>query len=472
MAPAQPYDATWESLNQHDVPRWFQDAKFGIFIHWGIYSVPAWAPVYPKQGQHYDEPAGYIPYAELYGYGLRYKHSPVWQYHVQRYGAAFQYDDFIPMFTAAQWDPASWAQLFHDIGARYVVLVTRHSDDYSLWPTKYSERNAFLSGPRRDLVGDLTAEVRKQHLKMGLYYSLTFDVYHDRYPHRPYVEYAHNQVKELVDQYAPDLLWSDDYWKSSEKSLASTWNSEALIAYFYNHAADPAEALVNDRWGKATFGRLLGDYATPEYAAITTIPPFYWEATRGIGHSFGYNRAETEAHYLSVEALVHLLVDVVSKNGNLLLNVGPTADGLLPPLQEERLRGLGAWLRANGEAIYETQPWICAEGTTGAGEAVRFTMKDNTLYVIVLGAAKRHVTLKHLVVPAGASIRLLGFDGPLSWHNSDDGLHIDLSSAECTPHAYCLQITPQPWMLMRHTVAPPVAPPGPTWRQYGSLYIP
>ncbi len=472
MTSRERYEATWQSLNRHEVPTWFRDAKLGIFVHWGVYSVPAWAPLYENRGQHYDEAAGYIPYAELYGYGLRYKHSPVWRYHTERYGAAFQYEDFIPMFTAERWDPNAWARLFQGVGARYVVLVTRHSDDYSLWPTKYSDRNALVSGPRRDIVGDLTAAVRDQQLKMGLYYSLTFDVYHDRYPHRPYVAYAHNQVKELVDRYAPDLLWSDDYWKTSEKSAASTWDSEELIAYFYNHAADPAEVLVNDRWGKVGPDRLLGDYATPEYASITALPPFCWEMTRGIGHSYGYNRAETEAHYLSVDALIELLVDVVSKNGNLLLNVGPMADGTIPPIQEERLRGLGFWLAVNGEAIYGTRPWIRAEGTTTAGEAVRFTMKEEAVYAIVLSRARPHVVIEHLRLPPGASVYLLGADAPLSWQQGDDGVSVQLPSGVATSYAYCLKITPQPWMMLRHADEPPVAPAGRIWRQCGSLYIP
>jgi alpha-L-fucosidase len=307
---------------------------------------------------------------------------------------------------------------------------------------------------------------------MGLYYSLTFDVYHDRYPHRPYVEYAHNQVKELVELYAPDLLWSDDYWKSSEKSAASTWNSEELIAYFYNHAADPSQVLVNDRWGKVSLDRLLGDYATPEYAAITASPPFYWEATRGIGHSYGYNRAETEEHYLSVGGLIRLLADVVSKNGNLLLNVGPTAEGTIPPIQEERLRGLGTWLATDGEAIFDTRPWICAEGTTARGEDVRFTMKEGTVYAIVLAERGQDVTIQRLVVPHGSSVRLLGVDDQLEWQQGDDGLQVSLPHAAPEPHAYCLQITPQPWLLMQHTGEPPVAASGPTWRQCGSLYVP
>ena len=465
----QPYESTWESLNRHEVPQWFQDAKFGIFIHWGVYSVPAWAPPYEQKGQYYDEPIGFIPYAELYGYGLRYTHSPVWKYHVEHYGAHVHYDDFIPMFTAAQWNPDQWAELFTEVGARYCVLVTRHSDDFSLWPTAYSERNAFVAGPHRDLVGELTAAVRRQSMKMGLYYSLTFDWYHDRYPHLPYVTYAHNQVKEIIDQYAPDLLWSDDYWKTDEKSLSSTWRSKELIAYFYNHANDPATVLVNDRWGKEDNDVLLGDYATPEYATIHTTPGFYWELARGIGSSFGYNRAETDQDYLSVKALIRLLVDVVSKNGNLLLNIGPTAEGTIPPLQEQRLRGLGDWLRVNGEAIYATRPWVCADGRTTAGQDVRFTMKDDAVFAIVLAEPGGNVTLERVRVQEGSSISVLGSDSQVAWTQQDAGLQVSLPDDMPSIITYCLKITPQPWMLMQKAEALQPLDHGKIWRRGGFM---
>jgi alpha-L-fucosidase len=466
----QPYEPTWESLNRHAVPRWFRDAKLGIFIHWGVFSVPGWAPPHDKNGHFYDEPIGSIPYAELYGAGLRYKGSPVWNYHVEHYGADFQYEDFIPMFTAAQWDPDAWARLFASVNARYVCLVSRHSDDFCLWPTQQSQRNAFVQGPQRDLVGDLTAAVRAQHLKMGLYYSLTFDLYHDRYPHKPYVDYAHKQVKELVDNYSPDLLWSDDYWKPYEKSMASTWNSKDLIAYFYNHAADPAEVLVNDRWGREENGLQLGDYATPEYASIRTVPPFVWEMTRGIGASYGYNRAEGEAEYLSVDELVTLFVDVVSKNGNLLLNVGPTAEGLIAPLQEQRLRGLGAWLDVNGEAIFASRPWVVSEGWTRSDCPVRFTTRDGALYAIVFGETAAEVVLRGMRAVPGLAVRLLGTEaGDLPWTQGEDGLHVQVPSGRTQP-AFTFKLSPQPYALLRLSDGVELSQ-AETWRRAGPLYI-
>ena len=237
------YYPTWESLNEHEIPKWFMDAKLGIFIHWGIYSVPAWAPKYDIKREHYNEKIGYHPYAELYGYGMMYKDTPIWKYHKNKYGAAFQYDDFIPRFKAEKWDPAGWARFFKDIGAQYVVLVTKHSDGYCMWPTKQTRRNSFDSGPHRDITGDLTKEVTKLGMKMGLYYSLTFNWYYENFPHIVYRDFSYNQMKELIDHYSPSLLWSDDYWKPQEKSYAATWQINDIISYYSNKVVIPDEVV-------------------------------------------------------------------------------------------------------------------------------------------------------------------------------------------------------------------------------------
>lgn len=442
------YQPTWESLNEHKIPKWFMDSKLGIFIHWGVFSVPAWAPLYVDKKDYYNEDIGYHPYAELYGWGMMYKDSPVWKYHVEKYGAAFQYEDFIPMFKAEKWQPDEWAKLFKDIGAGYVVLVTKHSDGYCMWPTGHSKRNCFETGPKRDITGELTNAVRSLGMKMGLYYSTTFNYYYDRVGHITYRDLTHKQIREIVDNYTPDILWSDDYWKPEEKSFAATWKSKELISYFYNHAENPEEVVANDRWGVEDNGLQLGDFSTPEYKVLPDTTDFYWELTRGIGQSYGYNQVETDRDYISVFELIKLFIDVVSKNGNLLLNVGPKADGTLEPFQVDRLKGLGSWLGVNGEAIYGTRPWVGAEGNSPDGIDIRYTMKNDAVYAILAGSLKKQITISDIRVRQGSLLKMLGSEQSLEWTQDENGLHIKIPEKLPCSHACTVKISPEPFKLM------------------------
>lgn len=402
------YAPNWESLDQHKIPSWFLDAKLGIFIHWGVYSVPAWAPLYHNKGDYYNEEIGNHPYAELYGYGMTYKDSEFWKYHLKKYGPDFQYEDFIPMFKAEHWEPNEWARLFRSVGAKYVVLVTKHSDGYCMWDTNYSQRNSMLTGPKRDITGELCKAVESQGLKMGLYFSTTFNFYYDRTAHITYRDLTHKMVRELIDRYKPSILWSDDYWKPEEKSFELTWKSRELISYFYNQAKDPDDVVVNDRWGVTEDGRQYGDFSTPEYRVLPETPDFYWELTRGIGQSYGYNQAETASDYLSTDELIHLFVDVVSKNGNLLLNVGPKADGTLEPLQVDRIEELGRWLDIHGDAIYGSRPFVHFGSSTDRGDDVRFTTKGSVLNIFLFNPRPGDIIVDNLFIPEDSLVHLLG----------------------------------------------------------------
>lgn len=442
------YLPTWESLNEHTLPKWFMDAKFGIFIHWGPYSVPAWAPKKTTTGEYYNDQVGNHPYAEIYGYGMMYKDSAVWKHHKATYGAGFQYEDFFPQFRAENWDPGLWAETFRKVGAKYVVLVTKHSDCYSMFDTKLTDRCCTKIGPMRDITGELTAELRKQGLKSGLYYSTTFDWYSRNFPHVIYKEFTHGQIKELVDQYHPDILWSDDYWKPIEKSCSDTWGSKELISYFYNHSEHPEEVLVNDRWGCEKDGRQIGDFSTPEYTALPTIQDFYWETNRGIGRSFGYNQEEGDEDYAAAEDLIFMLADIVSKNGNLLLNVGPRADGTIHPLQLQRLEEIGSWLQVNGEAIYQTRPWIDAAGLTGADGRVRFTQKGSAVYANIFDTKTRDFTIRNLFVPSGTKVELLGSDAPVVWEQQGGDTVFHLPAAQSAV-SFVLKFNEEPLRLLR-----------------------
>ena len=332
---------TWESINQRGYPQWFSDAKLGIFIHWGVYSVPAFAS---KEG-----------YAEWYYRGLMTNDDrKVFQERI--YGKDFQYENFVPMFKGELWDPNEWAELFKKSGAKYVLLVSKHHDGYCLWPSQYAPGwNSVETGPHRDICGELTEAVRKQSMKMGFYYSLpewTSDI------HRWYVdpddsiaEYVDThmipQLKELITAYKPTILFTDGEWRNS----AEQWHATELISWYYNTVGD--EAIVNDRWGN---GQQHG-FRTPEYSAGITLTDRPWAECRGLGRSFGLNRNEPLENYMTSEELIRHFCVLVAAGGGMTLNVGPAADGKIPLLQQERLLDLGNWLKINGEAIYGTRPY-------------------------------------------------------------------------------------------------------------------
>lgn len=453
------YKPIWESLDQHKAPGWFKDAKFGIFIHWGPYSVPGYAPKVDirelwekvKAGQMRQEEASAMnPYAEWYWDNMKYENGPTWKYHREHYGKDFEYDDFIPMFKAEKWNPEEWTHLFEEIGAKYVVLTTKHCDGFSLWSSKYNPRNAVNMGPHRDLVEDLTKTVRAHNLKMGLYYDYgwgpggTESWARCQFPLKwDEVDYVHKLFRELVDQYHPDIYWDDSSAVDSDR-----FKSKELMAYYLNHAKNPAQVTINDRCGSDCW-RKHGDFWTPEYEKKFTLMEQKWELNRGIGTSFGYNQTEGEKDYMSTGSLVRLLVDVVSKNGNLLLDIGPRADGTIPEIQVRRLRGIGDWLKVNGEAIYGTLPWVTAEGTTLEGIDVRFTKKGNSLYVILFKKPKEKTTLKLLRVQRGSTIKMLGTGNKLKWEQKENNLTVKPLPELLDSHAYTLKITPEPWNLIR-----------------------
>ena len=332
---------TWESINQRGYPEWFADAKLGIFIHWGVYSVPAFAS---KEG-----------YAEWYYRGLMTSDDRK-AFQERVYGMDFRYEDFVPMWKAELWDPDEWAELFKKSGARYVLLVSKHHDGYCLWPSRYAPGwNSVETGPHRDICGELAESVRQQGLKMGFYYSLPewTSRIHRWYvdPDDDIAEYVDThmvpQLKELVAAYRPSVLFTDGEWRNS----AEQWHATELISWYYNTVGD--EAIVNDRWGN---GQQHG-FRTPEYSAGITLTDRPWAECRGLGRSFGLNRNEPLDNYLTSGELIRHFATLVAAGGGMTLNVGPAADGKIPLLQQGRLLDLGRWLDINGEAIYGTRPY-------------------------------------------------------------------------------------------------------------------
>jgi alpha-L-fucosidase len=330
------------------------------------------------------------------------------------------------------------------------VLTTKHHDGFLLWPSATPNPHLPEWQSERDLVGDLTQAVRAAGLRMGLYYSGGIDWPFEGRPIRDlaglmkaipqgeaYARYADAHYRELIERYAPSVLWNDIGYPKAADPLK-------LMADYYARVPD---GVVNNRF--MTFGYEAGeqhhDFTTPEYAVLKEASARKWESCRGIGHSFGWNRAETDADFLSVEKLVHLFVDVVAKNGNLLLNVGPTGDGSIPWAQAERLLGLGGWLDVAGEAIHGTRPWTRASAQTHDGREVRFTRKADAVYAIVLDAAPRaRVRIPSLAAREGSRVELLGRQGTLPFTNGPEGLDVALPGPGSASPAFALRITPEP----------------------------
>lgn len=414
----QNYKPEWESLDKRPVPQWFQDAKFGIFIHWGVYSVPSWGPkgdsigVYDKYAEWYwrkmDQPGKVQKYFK--------------DFHTKTYGPNFRYQDFAPMFKAELFDPARWAELFRESGAKYVVLTSKHHEGFTLWPSAQSWNwNSVDVGPHRDLCGDLTAAVKNAGLRMGFYYSL-YEWYNPVYLNNlpAYVdEHMIPQMKDLVTRYSPDILWTDGEWENTSKD----WKSEEFLSWLYNESPVKDNIVVNDRWGSETRSKHGGFYTT-EYGligdkeGIDNAVPHPWEECRGIGTSFGFNRTEDLSDYSTSGQLIKLLVSTVSAGGNLLLDIGPAADGTIPVVMQQRLLEIGKWLKTNGEAIYNTQAFIKSKNDLGinpeTNKTIFFTQKNKEVYIICLKWPGDNIILKGVSKDRRVQAILLGTDKPAS----------------------------------------------------------
>jgi alpha-L-fucosidase len=473
LGKAGKYDYSWESLKTHPVPKWFDDAKFGIFIHWGPYSVighrkggrgyAEWTP-----RKMYEDPEYYYPYLEEHFGG----HPP-----------EFGYKDIITLFTAEHFDPEQWAELFEQAGARYVVPVAEHHDGYAMWDSDRTRWCATQVGPMRDLIGELGAAVRAHGMKYapsfhrerhpGYYAQPLYAIKATPFPdiateieaapeaaelYGPF-EYDDAFIAdyvarwtELRDKYRPDFMWLDHI-----PIFHKRWNKEPdhpqvekfrnacmrMIADYYNAA---------EEWGKEVYVNNKGPSAGmnwPEGVGCRegdnmktdSIWAAKWQNPATLGTSYGYMIAEeTLDAYKSPTELVHLLCDVVSKNGNLLLNIGPRADGTIPEGMQTRLLAIGTWLETNGEAIYGTRPW----DTFGQEKPdLRFTTKGDALYAILLERVNEPFFIQ-LDEKTGAgrvtTVSLLGSDNPLEWHRVEDRIRITPPGQWPGSHAWTFRI--------------------------------
>ncbi len=454
-----PYEANWKSLEAYTVPSWFKDAKLGIFIHWGVYAVPAFRN-------------------EWYPRNMYIEGSPEYAHHREAWGPqkAFGYKDFIPMFTADKWDPVAWTTLFKSAGAKYVVPVAEHHDGFPMYDCAFTNYNAARMGPCRDVVAELEVAVRQAGLKFGVsshrafnarYYTFSeqFDTSnpdnHKLYgiPRRPEepVTYSfvldwYGRTQELVRRFSPDVLWFDFGWHRDE---FEPWRPR-VVADYYNHALAHGYEPVLQYKDKIPEDVAVLDI---ERGKLDTIRDHYWQTDTSVSFKSWCYIEDDELK--SATALIHDLVDIVSKNGNLLLNVGPKPDGTLPQAVEELLRAIGAWLEINGEAIYATRPWkVYGEGPTGVPKAfreheqeaftaqdVRFTMRDGALYAILMGWPGGQATFGVLAEggPLAASrvagVKLLGTETDLRWSQDRGGMTVELPDQPPCDHAYVVKIS-------------------------------
>lgn len=465
------YQPNWNSLKNHTTPQWLKDGKFGIYTHWGIYSVPAQGP----NGTWYASNL----YAKPEG--------PERKYHEATYGPLekFGYKDFIPMFTAEKFNADEWADLFKKAGARFAGPVAEHHDGFAMWDTQYSEWNAAKMGPKRDVVGELARAIKKRDMKFvtafhhaeAWFYFPTWDKRYDcgdpKYsglygpiheknalPTKAFLDIWKGKIVEVIDKYEPDFIWFDFGLR-----LVTDSYKEDMLAYYYNHAlAHKKEVVVTYKSHDLPPGAGLLDWELGQEPDLTY---YDWITDTSVddGQGWGYVKG---LGFKSVNNLVDNLVDRVSKNGYLLLNVGPMPDGTIPEEARERLLGLGKWLEMNGEAIYGTTTWgVAAEGPTklakpsGNGfnekndlvytaEDIRFTVKDNNLYATALDWPGQKILIRSLA-PKGktwsglypseiASVTMLGDNKELKWEMTKDGLSIETPGTKPCDHAYVFRI--------------------------------
>jgi alpha-L-fucosidase len=468
------FKPNWRSLSQWEMPEWFDDAVLGIYMHWGVYSVPGF--VFTDPEERIDSGLWYG--AEMYN---RENVYGVYEHHLNTYGdpCDFGYKDFVPMFKAENWDPDGWAEFFKSIGTDFAGLAAEHGDGFCLWDTEHDAFNAADMGPKRDLLGDWFEAVRKQGMKTvvtfhkgpGSIYAAHgkdycpegVDVnnpeYADLYGPTPRQE-LNAKLIEVIDKYQPDQMWFEagapqaygkkDYLKfmAYYYNQAQGWGKEVMVTQKSGSLPDECAAL--DIEGGIFPGGIW------EWAGLMEPREDRWQKDVPLGNFWAYAEG---VGCRPVNMLVDGIVDRVSKNGATLLNVAPKADGTLPQAQIDGLRELGNWMAINREALYAARPAPFVDGgvDTWAAGTIRFTEKGEYLYAIELGniwpTKRGFADYEESVLPSaplkipgvkpidGSAIRLLGFNEDLLWHMEGDDLIIEaLPDTLPCDHAWSFRI--------------------------------
>ncbi|MBL7110955.1 MAG: alpha-L-fucosidase [Bacteroidales bacterium] len=435
-----------KSLDQHEAPEWYRDAKLGIFFDWGLYSV----------GGHAQKGWSRARYPDWYLFKMYHDEK---EYHAETWGEDFHRDDFIPLFTASNFNAEKIVSLVKESGARYFVPFSKHHDGFCLWDSKYTQRDVVDQFPGRDLTAELVTACEKHGLYHGFYYSVEDYEYpmikddgeicirmwsdgmapdnaglasmeneiceeflpelHNRMltgkipVHHFIDDYLVPKAKDYIDKYDPDILWFDGEWQRP----AEYYKTPDITAYFYNRAEGRKEVAANDRFGKGTREH-HGDFHTSETDEVVEIQDHLWEENRSMSESYGYNWSDSLGNYVSADELVEMLVRIVAKGGNLNLIVNPDGTGRIPEIQVGLLKELGTWLGVNGEAIFGTVPYEVVSDNTQLGQPVWYTLsKDHKYgYAIVIDWPKSETFIcKGANMIWESEVYILGHDEPLKW---------------------------------------------------------
>lgn len=411
------YEPNWQSIDSRPLPEWYDQAKFGIFIHWGVYSVPSFG-------------------SEWFWFYLQKQKAQAYVDFMQKnYPPNFKYQDFAPMFTAEFFDANEWTNIFASSGAKYIVLTTKHHEGFTLWGSKNSWNwNAVDVGPKRDLVGEVATSLRAHSdLRLGLYHSL-FEWFNPLFEQDAANAFKTNyfpttktlpELYEIVSKYKPEVLWSD----GDEGASDQYWNSTGFLAWLYNDSPVRETVVTNDRWGAGCICKHGGYYTCTDRYQPGHLLKHKWENCMTIdSRSWGYRRNAPLSDYLTIQQLVGSLVETVSCGGNLLMNIGPTHDGRISPIFEERLRQMGQWLKVNGEAIYNTTAWRVQKDAVTPTVWYTSRPQEKSIFALLLEWPNNGsvVLNEPVVTQAQTQVVLLGH-GPVKWELvKPSGLRVQL----------------------------------------------
>ncbi|CAL4063221.1 unnamed protein product, partial [Meganyctiphanes norvegica] len=417
------YDPTWDSLDSRPLPQWYDDAKVGIFIHWGVYAVPSFG----LSMKEHPSPA-----SEWFWNSWNENKTEFADFMEKNYPPGFTYQDFAAQFTTEFFNSSQWAETFQASGAQYVVLSSKHHDGYTLWPSKYSWNwNSMDVGPKRDLVGELAESIRANtSLTFGLYHSL-FEWFNpvfledqdNKFETQDFVmKKLHPELEHIVNTYRPEVIYSDGDWAPPNSTY---WQSTKFLSWLFNDSPVKDTVVVNDRWGHDSRCE-HGSYVTcHDRYNPGTLQPKKWEnALTFDKFSWGYRRNANMSDYLSIEEVLQELITTISCGGNMLINIGPTKEGTLPAIMEERMLRMGVWLGINGEGIYSTTPWKYQNDTLTTG--VWYTQREDAVYATVLNWPEdNQLTLGSVKATEKTVITMLGQDSQhLTYSSSPSGLNV------------------------------------------------
>eukprot|EP01133_Synstelium_polycarpum_P014165 gene14165-16697_t len=443
LVAAQTYEPNWPSVNSRPLPSWYDQAKFGIFVHWGVFSVPGFAD--PDSG------------AEWYWYNWKTPSSDnglTAAYHNRSYGPDFTYQSFAPMFTADLFNATEWAEIFYGAGAKYVVLTSKHHEGFTMWPSSQSWGwNAVDLGPKLDVVGLLTDAVKSTGIHMGLYHSL-FEWFNPLYladaasgsppTSDIYVkDVLMPQLQDIVNKYEPSVIWADGDWDQ----LSEYWQSPQFLSWLYTNSSVKDVVVTNDRWGSECASTNGGYWTPSDRYNPGKLIGHKWENCMTIGNSWGINQNQPFSDYQTTPELVQILVSTVSCGGNLLLNVGPSSQGVIPMLLQERLAGMGEWLNVNGESIYNSTFWRVQNETVAETLWYTTNLESGAVYAITFEWPEDGVLeLLSPVASKSTKVELLGYPEPIAFTPvTRGGMHIKLPTltlAEYPPHqVYTFKLT-------------------------------